>query len=100
MVESEETEKQKSDEDYSKRSPFTKARWREDFPRPAGVGICQEATAFEILRNAQVAKGESIWGMFKDKGDWELALWILESGTTRTDTDKLLELKKVSLLLK
>jgi hypothetical protein len=98
LVESEETEKQKSDEDYSKRSPLTKARWREDFPRPAGVGIRQEATAFEILHNTQIAQGESIWGTFKDKGDWNLALWILESGTTRTDTDKFLKLKKVSLL--
>jgi hypothetical protein len=97
LIESAEgTEKQHSDKDNCERSPFTKARWREDFPRPAGVGIRQEATAFEMIRNAQIAKGESIWGMFKDKGDWELALWILESGTTRTATDKLLKLKKVS----
>jgi len=32
-------------------------------------GLCRELTMFESLRNAQVAKGESIWGMFLDESD-------------------------------
>jgi hypothetical protein len=51
---------------------------------------------FESLCNAQVARGESIWGQFADEGDWEFAQWILKSGTTHTSTDELLDLKKVS----
>jgi hypothetical protein len=51
---------------------------------------------FEALSNAQVARGESIWGRFSDEEDWEFARWILKSGTTHTSTNKLLELKKVS----
>ena len=83
------------DEDCHEGIP-SKARWRECFPHPAGVRIRQKATAFELLRNAQVARGQSIWGTFFDEGDWEFARWVLQSGTTHASTDKLLELKKVS----
>jgi hypothetical protein len=51
---------------------------------------------FEYLHRAQVARGESIWGMFVDEADWDFARWILKSGITHASTDKLLELKKVS----
>jgi hypothetical protein len=74
----------------------SKARWREDFPHQAGRGLRREPTVFESLRDAQVARGESIWGMFLDEGDWEIAQWILKSGTTHASTNELLELKKVS----
>lgn len=51
---------------------------------------------FESLRNVQVTRGDSIWGMFLDEGDWDFARWILKSGITHASTDALLELKKVS----
>ena len=51
---------------------------------------------FESLRNAQVARGESVWGSFSDEKDWELGWWILKSGTTQASTNELLQLKKVS----
>lgn len=77
-------------------TPLNKPRWRDHFPLPAGQRIKQEATTFELLRNAQVERGDSIWGSFKDKGDWDLACWIVESGTTKTSADQLLDLEKVS----
>jgi hypothetical protein len=80
----------------TKKDLLNKARWLEHFPRPAGQHIRREATMFESLRNAQVARGDSIWGSFKDKGDWDLACWIVQSGTTQTSADQLLELEKVS----
>jgi hypothetical protein len=52
-----------------------------------------------LLHNAQVARGESIWGAFLDEGDWDFAWWILKSGITHASTDKLLGLKKVSKML-
>ena len=51
---------------------------------------------FEALRNAQVARGESVWWPFSDEKDWELGRWILKSGTTQASTNELLQLKKVS----
>jgi len=73
-----------------------KGRWREYFPRQAGRGLRREPTMFESLRIAQVNRGDSIWGMFSDEGDWEFAQWILKSGATHASTDELLELGKVS----
>ena len=72
------------------------ARWREYFPHPAGLGIRRGATMFESLCHAQVANEESIWGTFTDEADWDLARWIITSGTTHTSADELLDLKKVS----
>ena len=51
---------------------------------------------FESLCNAQVARGESIWGSFSDEGDWDFARCIVESGITHASINELLELKKVS----
>jgi Plavaka transposase len=82
--------------DDGESTPSSDARWREDFPHRAGQALRRNPTMFEALRNAQVARGESIWGMFADEGDWEFAKWILKSGTTHSSTNKLLELKKVS----
>ena len=76
--------------------PLSSARWREDFSPQSGVGLRREATMFEHMRNAQVAGGESIWGLFSDEGDWSFAQWILKSRTTATSTNELLNLKKVS----
>ena len=73
-----------------------KAQWREYYSSQARWGLCQEPTMFETLHSSQVAKGESIWGRFLDKGDWEVAQWIVELGMTHTLTNKFLELKKVS----
>jgi hypothetical protein len=89
-------EEHEGDEDNSESTPPSKARWREYFPRQAGQGLRRGPTTFESLHNAQVARGESIWGKFSDEGDWEFAQWIVESGTTHTSTNELLELKKVS----
>ena len=84
------------DKDNHENTPSFKARWREYFPCRAGQALRRQPTTFELLRNAQVARGESIWGMFSDEGDWKFARWILESGTTQASTDELLKLKKVS----
>ena len=51
---------------------------------------------FKTLHNAQVIRGESIWGKFSDEGDWNVAQWILDSGTTHAAINKLLKLEKVS----
>jgi hypothetical protein len=86
--------------DYTKSdAPLYPAQWWEKFPYSAGRGIRQEPTMFESLCNAQVTQGESIWGMFMDKGDWDFVWWILKSGTTHASTNELLLLKKVSLML-
>jgi len=80
-------------------APLYPAQWWEKFPYSARRGIRQEPTMFESLCNAQVTQGESIWGMFMDKGDWDFVWWILKSGTTCASTNELLLLKKVSLML-
>ena len=77
-------------------APSSKTRWKKHFPHRAGQGLRKELTAFELLRNTQVTKGESIWGAFMDEGDWAVARWILKSGITHASTNELLELKKVS----
>ena len=87
------------DENISNRpseSPFAKARWREDFPHQAGQRLRRGLTMFKSQRNAQVTRGESIWGPFLGKGDWNVAQWIIDSGTTQEYTNKLLKLKNVS----
>jgi len=84
------------DEDNSENTPPPEARWRQYFPRQAGQGIRRAPTMFESLRNAQVARGASIWGAFTDEGDWNFARWILKSGTTHSSANELLGLKKVS----
>lgn len=89
-------EESRRDEDDSESTPSSNARWLERFPHQAGRGLRRELTMFESLRNAQVARGESIWGKFSDEGDWEVARWILKSGTTQASTNEFLELKKVS----
>jgi hypothetical protein len=83
------------DEDYSESTP-PETRWREDFPHQAGHGLRREPTMFEALHSSQVANKESVWGAFSDEGDWEVARWLLNSGTTQAFTNKFLELKKVS----
>jgi len=91
-----ESEKESSRvEDDSESTPSFNARWCEAFPQ-AGQGLCREVTMFESLRNTQIARGESIWGMFSDEGDWDFARFIVKSGMTHASTDELLELKKVS----
>jgi hypothetical protein len=90
------SEECRHDEDNSESTPSSKARWREHFPRQAGRALRRELTIFELLHNAQVARGDSIWGEFLDEGDWEFAQWILKSGTTHSSTNELLDLKKVS----
>ena len=37
-----------------------------------------------------------IWGMFFGERDWGFAQWILRSGISHADTNKLLDLKNVS----
>jgi hypothetical protein len=96
LEESEDEDECRRDENNSESLPSSNARWREDFPHQAGQRLRRELTVFESLRKAQVARGESIWGMFTDKGDWEFAQWILNTGTTHASTNKLLDLEKVS----
>jgi hypothetical protein len=74
----------------------SKARWQEHFPHQAGHRLRREPTMFESLHNAQINSGESIWGMFLDEGDWEVAQWIVKTGTTQADANEFLKLKKVS----
>jgi hypothetical protein len=83
------------DEDDSESTPSFNARWCKAYPQ-AGRGLRRELTMFESLRNAQVAKGESIWGMFSDESDWDFGKWIIKSETTQGSTNELLEMKKVS----
>jgi hypothetical protein len=96
LVLEESEEESHRDKDDTGSIPSFNARWHEAFPHQAGRGLRRELTTFESLRNAQVTRGESIWGSFSDEGDWEVAQWILDNGTTRASTNKLLGLKKVS----
>ena len=54
--------------DNSKSTPSFNAQWCEAFPQ-AGWGLRRKITMFESLHYTQIARGESIWVMFSDKGD-------------------------------
>ena len=87
---------ERGDEYQPSRDEDTGKRWREDFPHRAGRGLRRELTMFESQRKIQVTSGESIWGSFSGEGDWALAQWIIDSGTTCANTNELLKLEKVS----
>ncbi|KAF7293857.1 hypothetical protein HMN09_01181700 [Mycena chlorophos] len=72
-------------------------RWFE--PHPKGGGAVLEEmkgkTPFELLREEQLALGDTLWAPFKDAGDWELARWLVESGVSRTKMEEFFKLDKI-----
>ncbi|KIL58543.1 hypothetical protein M378DRAFT_86367 [Amanita muscaria Koide BX008] len=66
----------------------------------AGQRLRQEPTLFERIQNDQHEAGWSKWGPFVKESDWTLARWVVYSGTTQKDADKLLELEVVSYYTK
>ncbi|KAJ3924658.1 MAG: hypothetical protein NXY57DRAFT_879277, partial [Lentinula lateritia] len=50
---------------------------------------------FETLRKAQLKEGLEPWSPFQNKGEWELARWLMESGASQGKIDQFLKLTKV-----
>lgn len=71
-------------------------RWIEKFPGQAGTKIRCGVTVYKQLKNDQEEKGVPKWGPFRSEDDWELAKWIMASGSTQKSTDLLLDLPIVS----
>ncbi|HEV7736461.1 MAG TPA: hypothetical protein VGO47_03700 [Chlamydiales bacterium] len=80
-------------EDYSESDLF-----KEEFPKPAGIPLRPGLSHFEVLWKRQA---EGPWGRFRpfaDEEEWELAEWLMTSGTSQTANDKYLKLKIVRCL--
>ncbi|KAJ7579726.1 hypothetical protein C8J56DRAFT_1006594 [Mycena floridula] len=93
-----------ADEPPSKRTRIEKvpdsdsedeARYRENFPGNAGARLCRRETTFEKLRQERRDAREDGWAPFASEAEWEFAHWIITSGTSQTDTEKLLKLHLV-----
>ncbi|KAJ7501398.1 hypothetical protein B0H11DRAFT_1653535, partial [Mycena galericulata] len=49
---------------------------------------------FEKLREEKTAAGRAPWEPFESEDEWELARWLVTSGTSQTKVDEFLKLKK------
>ncbi|KAJ7586638.1 hypothetical protein C8J56DRAFT_787323 [Mycena floridula] len=77
------------------------ARYREDFPGNAGAKLRRGKTTFEKLRQQRKDAGENgNWAPFSSEDEWEFAHWIITSGTSQADTEKLLKLHLVKTSMK
>ncbi|KAJ7574249.1 hypothetical protein C8J56DRAFT_1126202 [Mycena floridula] len=77
------------------------ARYREDFPGNAGAKLRRGKTTFEKLRQQRKDAGENgNWAPFSSEDEWEFAHWIITSGTSQADTEKLLKLHLVKTGMK
>ncbi|KDQ53096.1 hypothetical protein JAAARDRAFT_105405, partial [Jaapia argillacea MUCL 33604] len=54
-------------------------------------------TFFEICRAEQILKREDPWAPFVSEKEWEFAEWVIGSGISQQQTDKLLKTMMVSL---
>jgi hypothetical protein len=71
----------------------------EDFIPPAGEPRPKSAemrSGFEQLRDEQLSKGEQPWFPFTSVEDWDYARWIMESGLSQMEINKMLKLDIVS----
>jgi hypothetical protein len=75
----------------------TEHRWTEPCPEEykAGGMFGYAPTRFETIRKVQQERNLQPWAPFDSKKDWELAKWVIESGTSNKDADKLLKLESV-----
>ncbi|KAJ7458310.1 hypothetical protein B0H11DRAFT_2317943, partial [Mycena galericulata] len=73
------------------------ARWFQLFPKDRAAGALLEKcqTQFEKLREEKTAAGRAPWEPFESEDEWELARWLVTSGTSQTKVDEFLKLKKV-----
>lgn len=63
--------------------------------QPAGSAFHRYLTPFEALRAKQNLDAQPPWHPFRSQAEWEFARWILKSGITQRDTDKLLKSQMV-----
>lgn len=73
--------------------------WVKIFPPDfdAGGEIEEGETMFEKLQEEQERRGESRWGKFANKDEWELAKWMVKR-LTQNKMEELLRLRAVSLV--
>jgi hypothetical protein len=71
--------------------------WIEPFPKPAGTKKGKAMSEFEKLREMQKDEGDKPWAPFESEEEWELARWMMTSGTSRKKMDALLKLDMVRI---
>ncbi|KAF8490201.1 hypothetical protein JB92DRAFT_3129009 [Gautieria morchelliformis] len=64
---------------------------REEFPGLAGQAIGSGQTRFEMMRDQQRKGQLGDYGPFMDQADWDLATWLMDSGASQTEIDKVSE---------
>ena len=69
----------------------------EKYPGLVGATYGTQKTYFEDLEEMQKAGQIGKFEPFDDRLDWELAQWLMTSGTSHTDIDRLLKLDTVRL---
>jgi len=76
---------------------FRDGYWIETFPKPAGTKKGKALSQFEKLREMQKEEGDKPWVPFESEEEWELARWMMTSGTSRKKMDALLKLDMVRI---
>lgn len=71
--------------------------WIETFPKPAGTKKGRALSRFEKLREMQKEEGDEPWAPFESEDEWELARWMMTSGTSQKKMDALLKLDMVRI---
>ncbi|KAJ3756732.1 hypothetical protein EV360DRAFT_47473 [Lentinula raphanica] len=82
------------DSDYHTRSYYI-----QDFPGAAGLPLQPCKLEFEEYRQEQMKAGLQPWSPFQSEDEWELARWLMESGTSHGKIDQFLKLNKVCILI-
>ena len=78
--------------------------WLWDFPDGLAGGIIEGSvlahigSRFENIRHRQRLAGKAPWDPFLDDEEWEVAQWLVETGVSQRNIDRLLKLKKVIYL--
>ncbi|KAH9949208.1 hypothetical protein B0H21DRAFT_688850 [Amylocystis lapponica] len=77
--------------------PSENATKTSNVPFPsAGRPYQHHPTVFEAYQKAQQDARQPPWAPFISAAEWELAEWVVESGVSQRDTDKLLKTKMVT----
>jgi len=79
--------------------PEEECLYRQKFPQPAGTSFGRGETQFDKLRQLQHNGKTGQIGPFADVEEWELAKWLMSSGTSQTAIDEFLKLSIVSIAL-
>ncbi|KDQ49790.1 hypothetical protein JAAARDRAFT_142922 [Jaapia argillacea MUCL 33604] len=62
----------------------------------AGYKFCPYPTFFKIQHADQVLKKQAPWAPFAGEEEWEFSQWIIGSGISQRETDRLLKTAMVS----